>query len=334
MKILVTGGAGYIGSHTILALIEKGYTDIVSADSFINSDLIEYAKIEKISGIKIVNMPTDLSKVDECKSLFAKHRFDAVIHFAALKSVPESVEMPTLYYRNNLNALLNVMDCMKEQDCNHLIFSSSCSVYGNPPSLPVSENTPFGIPESPYAHTKQIGEEMILAFSKANPAFKAISLRYFNPAGAHESGLIGEVKTKRPNNLVPIIAQQAIGIRDSFQVFGSDYNTPDGTCIRDYVHVSDIADAHVLALAYLTKLNSGMEVFNLGSGKGASTLEVVHCFERENNIKLNYSIVERRAGDIERIYADYQKANKILNWKPKRGLKEIVRSAWKWQQNA
>ncbi len=334
MKILVTGGAGYIGSHTIIELVNRGYTNLVSADNYLNSSVEEYEKLASILGLHIQHAEVDLASKVATIDFFKKEQFDGVIHFAALKSVPESVEMPTFYYENNLNALLNVLDAMKEFGVKKLIFSSSCAVYGNPEILPVTENTPFGIAESPYAHTKQIGEHIISSFCAVNPEIKALALRYFNPAGAHESGKIGEVKTKRPNNLVPIIAQNAIGMRESFTVFGEDYDTPDGSCIRDYIHVSDIAEAHVLAFEYLDQMDSNFDVLNLGSGEGSTTLEVVHAFEAIDDVKLNYTVGPRRDGDVAIIYANNEKARKTLNWSPKKGLKEIVETAWAWQKNA
>lgn len=334
MKVLVTGGAGYIGSHTIIELYSKGYTEIVSVDNYLNSSEAEYDKLAKIVGTTISFEEVDLSIEADCLELFKKCNFNAVIHFAALKSVPESVSMPNVYYQNNLNSLLNVLNSMKETGVNKIIFSSSCSVYGNPDELPVTETTPFGNAESPYAHTKQIGEDILKSFCAVNPEIKSLALRYFNPAGAHKSGFIGEVKTKRPNNLVPIIAQNAIGMRESFTVFGSDFNTKDGSCIRDYIHVSDIAEAHVLGMEYLNKMESNFDVFNLGSGKGSTTLEVVHAFENLEGVKLNYTIGPKRAGDVESIYANNEKAKSLLKWNPKHSLQEIVSTAWNWQQNA
>lgn len=334
MKVLVTGGAGYIGSHTIIELFNRGYKQIVSVDNYLNSTSAEYDKLERIIGSKITFEEVDLAEEDDCLKLFEKYKFDSVIHFAALKSVPESVEMPGTYYKNNLNSLLNVLNSMEKTGAKKIIFSSSCSVYGNPEVLPVTEQTPFGKAESPYAHTKQIGEDILSSYLKANPQIKAIALRYFNPAGAHKSGLIGEVKTKRPNNLVPIIAQNAIGMRKSFTVFGSDFNTKDGSCIRDYIHVSDIAEAHVLGMEYLDRMENNYDVFNLGTGKGSTTLEVVHAFEKLEGVKLNYSIGPRRAGDVEIIYANNEKAQKLLGWNPSHTIKDIVFTAWKWQQNA
>lgn len=334
MKILVTGGSGYIGTHTIICLNELGFKEIHSVDNYLNSTEQEYEKIAAITGVKIPYTELDLSDRSATFSFFSNHHFDAVIHFAALKSVPESVDYPTLYYQNNLNGLINVLDAMTQEGIQRLIFSSSCSVYGNPNQLPVTELTPFGKAESPYAHTKQIGETIIENHCRIHGDFKALSLRYFNPAGAHISGLIGEVVTKRPNNLVPIIAQQAIGIRDSFTVFGSDYETRDGTCIRDYIHVSDISEAHVLGLDYLNKMEGNYDVLNLGNGNGYTTLEVVNAFSKLEGVALNYSIGDRRAGDVESIFANNSKAKNLLKWEPKHNLQSIVETAWQWQKNA
>lgn len=333
MNILVTGGAGYIGSHTILELIELGYKSIVSADCFLNSSEQTFQRIRKIAGIEIKNVAIDLTQKEAVNQLFTEHSFDAVIHFAALKSVPESVEKPNFYYRNNLNSLINVLDAMLENKVNKLIFSSSCSVYGNPSTLPVTEAEPFGEAESPYAHTKQIGEDIIKNFCKVNPEFKSVSLRYFNPAGAHPSALIGEESSERPNNLVPIITQTAAGLREKMMVFGDDYNTPDGSCIRDYIHVMDIANAHVKAIEYLQAIEDNYTVINLGTGKGSTVLELINAFEKVSETKLNYEIGGRRAGDVETIYANNFKAKEALNWEANSSLEEILRSAWEWQKS-
>ena len=276
----------------------------------------------------------NLTDIEKVKEIFETNNIEGIIHFAALKSVPESVEKPLEYYYNNLNSLINLLNCCKYYGVNKFIFSSSCSVYGNPNKLPVTEETPFGNAESPYAYTKQIGENILKDFCISNPSFKALSLRYFNPAGADKSGQLGEIKTIRPNSLIPILAQQAIGIRESFEVFGTDYDTADGSCIRDYIHVSDIAEAHVIAFEYLEIIKSNYDVFNLGSGKGNTTLEVVRIFEKENEIKLSFTLSGRRDGDVESIYANNEKAKRLLNWTPKLQLKDIVKSAWKWQLNA
>lgn len=333
MTVLVTGGAGYIGSHTIIELIQKGYTNIISVDNYSNSEESTYKRIESITNYKIRYYSIDLTNKIDCERLFEENEIDAVIHFAAYKSVPESVENPLSYYRNNLNSLINIIDCCNKYHCNQLIFSSSCSVYGNSKELPVTETTPLGIAESPYAETKFIGERIIRDAVKANSEMKAVILRYFNPVGAHISGKLGEPASERPNNLVPFITQTAAGLKEKLKVFGGDYNTPDGTCIRDYIHVSDIADAHILALEYLTKTNNNIEVFNLGTGKGVTVLEVIKSFEFVNNLNLNYEVVERRKGDVEAVYANNDKAVKLLGWKPKHSLSEMMESAWKWQQN-
>jgi len=333
-KILVTGGAGYIGSHTIVELADAGFEDIFSIDNYINSDPSNYDKLDKLIKISPSIHEIDLTNRNVVCDFFENNKVDAVIHFAALKSVPESVEEPTKYYYNNLNSLLNVLDAMQSNGVNQFIFSSSCSVYGNPKKLPVTENFPFGDAESPYANTKQMGEEIIQAFTKAHKNFKAISLRYFNPVGAHSSGLIGEGFSKRPNNLVPIITQAAAGLREKVVVFGNDYNTRDGSCIRDYIHVCDIANAHVKAVQLLEddNLQSNYQVINLGSGIGTSVLEMLNEFEKTNKIKVPFEIGARREGDVESIYANNDFAKKTLNWNAKFDLSEMLASAWKWQQ--
>lgn len=332
--ILVSGGAGYIGSATIIALSEMGYHQILSVDNFMNSRKDTYDRLDSLIDIDLKTEEVDLAKREKCLELFNKFSIQGIIHFAALKSVPESVEKPSLYYRNNLNSLINLLEAAEKHGIHRFIFSSSCTVYGNPDQLPVTEQSRLARAESPYGLTKQLGEQLIENFCAINPDFKAISLRYFNPAGAHESGLIGEVITGRPGSLVPILAQQAAGLRDKVTVFGDDYQTFDGSCIRDYVHVSDIAEAHVLAFDHLANMNHNYDVFNLGSGEGNSTLEVVKTFEEVNGVKLNYEIGPRRSGDVEQIYASCDKAQKLLSWQAKRTLKDIVSSAWKWQQNS
>lgn len=330
--ILVSGGAGYIGSNTIIALHELGYENILSVDNYLNSNQDNYERLEKVIGKKPSYEECDLADLEATTELFKKYKIEGIIHFAALKSVPESVENPTLYYRNNMDSLFNLLKMAEQYGVDKFIFSSSCTVYGSPKDLPVTEDSPFETAESPYGLSKQMGEMTLENYCKVNAKFKAISLRYFNPAGAHKSGLIGEIKTDRPSSLVPILAQQASGVREKITVFGSDYNTRDGSCIRDYVHVSDIAEAHVLAFNYLDKMKENYDVFNLGSGEGNTTLEVVHAFEQSNALNLNYEIGERRTGDVEKIYASNQKAKEILKWTPKRDLNEIVSSAWKWQK--
>jgi len=333
--ILVTGGAGYIGSHTIVSLI--GLTDyhIISADNYSNSSAGTYDRIEQITGKRIAFVEADLADRKDVERIFAQFpEITGVIHFAAFKSVPESVKHPEMYFRNNLDSLKNVIETGKKHNLKNIIFSSSCSVYGNISRLPVSESTPFGKPESPYAETKIQGENFLRDTIQASAGLKGISLRYFNPVGAHETGLLGELPNQRPNNLVPVITQCAIGKISSMDVFGTDYPTRDGTCIRDYIHVCDIAEAHVLALNKLIHETSGpkYDVFNLGTGSGITVLEAIHAFEKVSGQKLRYNLVGRRAGDVEAIYSDSTKAKNGLHWEAKRSLEEMMASAWKWEQ--
>jgi UDP-glucose 4-epimerase len=331
-KILVTGGCGYIGSHTIIEIIKSGY-DVISIDNNINSSLKTIDRIEKVTGKRVTNYNIDLCNQNDILDVF-KSNLDicGVIHFAALKSVPESVKEPIRYYQNNIQSLLNLIQACEIFKVNNFIFSSSCSVYGDVKSLPVNENTPLSIPVSPYAHTKLIGEEMINHISKTS-GINFIILRYFNPVGADLSGLIGEDPINLPTSLVPIITQTAKGIRNEMFVYGDDYDTRDGTCIRDYIHVSDIADAHIKSFEF-NKTNTGVEIFNLGSGNGVSVLEAIKSFEEVSGVKVNYKIVDRRIGDVVEIYSDSSKAKNILGWEPKRSLNEMMLSAWKWQLNS
>ena len=334
-KILVTGGAGYIGSHTAVELLETGYSVLV-ADNFSNSEPFILDRIKSISGKDFVFEQVDLSKQEEVKALFDKHPdVDGVIHFAASKAVGESVENPLLYYRNNLGSLVYMLESMLEKGIHSFVFSSSCTVYGQPDKLPVDEQAPIQKAESPYGNTKQICEEILSDTVNASPELKAIALRYFNPIGAHDSGLIGELPRGIPANLVPFVTQTAIGLREELKVFGDDYNTPDGSCIRDYIHVVDLAKAHVVAVDRLVNGNNkkGFEWFNLGTGNGASVLEIVKTFQEVTGEKVNYSVAPRRAGDIEQIWADTQFANDELGWKTERSLGEALSSAWKWEQN-
>ncbi|MBK9282893.1 MAG: UDP-glucose 4-epimerase GalE [Sphingobacteriaceae bacterium] len=333
--IIVTGGAGYIGSHTIIELLKNPSINIISIDNYCNSNAENYQRIEKITSKKIQYLDVDLcDKTRLFKTLNEVGNIQGIIHFAALKAVPESVSNPLLYYNNNLNSLLNLLAYCTEYNIENFIFSSSCSIYGNADQLPVTENTPIKKSESPYAHTKQIGEEMIQYVCRAYPHLNCVLLRYFNPVGAHMSGLIGELPIKPPNNLVPIITQTASG-KNKLTVFGTDYNTRDGSCIRDYIHVSDIAAAHVNALFYLLdkKYSENISIFNLGTGNGVSVLEAIGSFEKVSGIKLNYTIGNRREGDVIAIYADNAKAINELQWKPKYNLDDMMLSAWKWQQN-
>lgn len=333
-KILVTGGTGYIGSHTIVDLLQHEF-EVVSVDNFLNSTDASLAGIEQITGKKVKNYPIDLSDLKATRQIFVEHPdINGVIHFAALKLVGESVEQPLRYFRNNLNSLLNIIHCMEEFKIPNLIFSSSCSVYGNAKELPVKEDTPLQEAESPYARTKQMGEQICADVARIAPSLNFILLRYFNPAGAHQSGLIGEAPSNRPSNLVPVITETAIGKRDSMMVFGSDYDTRDGSCVRDYIHVMDLANAHTKALQYLlTKKNQeNLEIFNLGIGEGVTVLEAIKAFEAVSGQSLNYEIGPRRPGDVIAVYADPGKAQSVLGWQPQRGIQDIMRTAWVWQQ--
>ena len=333
-KIIVTGGAGYIGSHTIIELIENTEFEIISIDNFSNSSEVTFERIEAITGTKIHNYNIDLCNKDEFYSILENEKnVVGIIHFAAFKSVPESVENPYKYYHNNTESLLNVVEGCLKFGINNLIFSSSCSVYGNITQLPVNETTPFNKAESPYAYTKQIGESILNDYAKTFPQLKTISLRYFNPVGAHISGLIGEFPINPPTSLVPVITQTAIGKIKKMTVHGEDYSTRDGSCIRDYIHVSDIASAHVIALNYLLKEKNRTtnSIFNLGSGEGVSVKEAIEVFERISGQKLNFSIGPRRDGDVEAIFSDTTKSTNDLEWVIKFNLEEMMNSAWKWE---
>lgn len=334
MKILITGGAGYIGSHTITEIFKNTNWEIISIDNYSTSTEATYQRIKNITGKQVRYYNIDLKDYASTYKVFEENKdIKGVIHFAAHKWVGDSVENPLKYYSNNLNSLINILKCQKEFEIPYLIFSSSCSVYGNIKSIPVTEDTPLPKAESPYAETKQISEKIIEDFLKTTEIQKAFALRYFNPVGADMSGLNGEIQ-EQPNNLIPYVTQTAIGKNDCLNVYGNDYNTKDGTCVRDYIHVSDIADAHIKALQkliedkHLPKYN----VVNLGTGKGISVLEIINSFEKVNNLQLNYKFIERRDGDVEAIYADNTKAKKVLGWEPKLSLKDMMLSAWKWEQ--
>ncbi len=336
MKILITGGAGYIGSHTIIEILENTDWEVISADNYANSSEATYKRIQDITSKQFQYYNVDLKDVEATKKVFEAHpNISGIIHFAAFKTVPESVANPLTYYDNNVNSLINILSCQKEFNIPNLIFSSSCSVYGNVNELPVTEETLMEKAESPYAYTKQIGERIVDDFIMANNNYKAISLRYFNPVGAHQSGLNGELPLTTPNNLVPYITQTAIGKLQQLTIFGGDYPTADGTCIRDYIHVSDIASAHLLALQKLIKDKDfqNHSIINLGTGKGVSVLEVVKAFEKVSGKKLNYVIGKRREGDVQAIYANNQKAQQLLDWKPIYNIEDMMLSAWKWEQN-
>ena len=334
-KILVTGGAGYIGSHTVVELIESNY-DPVIIDNMSNASPEVIDAIEAITGTRPMLEVFDLQDKYRLEDFFECHGdLAAVVHFAAFKAVGESVEKPEKYYRNNLVSLLNLLECMHRFKVPSLVFSSSCTVYGQPEDLPVKESSPIQNANSPYGNTKQISEEIIRDSIAAHQDIAGIALRYFNPVGAHPSGQIGELPRGVPNNLLPFITQTGLGLRESLKVFGGDYNTPDGSCIRDYLHVVDLAKAHVIAIQRLldNKNLAPFEVFNLGTGKGVSVLEMVHMFEKVSGTKLPYQVVGRRAGDIEQIWADPQRANEELGWKAEISLEEMVASAWQWEQN-
>ena len=333
-KILVTGGTGYIGSHTIVDLIDNGF-EVVSIDNLTNSNDDVLEGVEKITGVKVKNYQIDLVDLASLLQVFRDHPdCSGIIHFAAFKLVGESVEKPLAYFRNNLLGLINLLTCMETFGVPNLIFSSSCSVYGNAEELPVTETTPFQEAESPYARTKQMGEQIIRDFASVHPENNAVLLRYFNPAGAHESALIGEAPSNPASNLVPVITETAIGKRKSMTVFGADYDTRDGSCIRDYIHVMDLANAHTKAMQYLLnkKNETNCEVFNLGIGEGVSVLEAIHAFERVSDKKLKYEIGPRRPGDVIAIYADKKRSEQKLGWKPQRDIDAIMKTAWAWEQ--
>lgn len=330
-KILVTGGLGYIGSHTVVELQEAGY-EVVVIDNLDNSSLEIKNRIEKISGCTLEVIVSDINDEDVLNEVFETYRFDGVIHFAAYKAVGESVENPIKYYRNNIGGLIQILAAMQKHEVSNLIFSSSCTVYGVAKELPVTENTPIQLAESPYGTTKIMGEELIQDFIQYQ-SIKAVLLRYFNPVGAHPSALIGELPNGVPSNLVPYITQTAAGIREQLTVHGNDYNTEDGSCIRDYIHVVDLAKAHVKALAYAETMKDKVEVFNVGTGNGTSVLEIIRAFEQQCNLKLNYRIGPRREGDVEQIFADTTKIKKALKWEADYGIEEMMYHAWMWQKN-
>ena len=335
--ILITGGAGYIGSHTVVELLKNPEYDVIIIDNFSNSNP------------EIINRLYDLVKRpikiyhrdcrDQMDDILSEHKVDSIIHFAAYKAVGESVENPIQYYDNNINSLLNMLDTAKHFGIKNFVFSSSCALYGNLKELPATEKSPLSEPESPYAYTKLMGERILQDFSKANPDIKIIALRYFNPVGAHESGLIGESPLNKPNNILPVICN-SVDTGEEMMVFGGDYDTRDGSCIRDYVHVSDIANAHVLSVEYLfSDKSKSYDVYNLGLGtgnrfenQGLTVLEVIKSFEEVNGVKVNYKVDERREGDIVEIYSNSTKAREI-GWSPKRTVEDMVSSAWRWYKN-
>jgi UDP-glucose 4-epimerase len=332
MNILVTGGAGFIGSHTVVALSEAGFTPII-VDNFSNSEISVLTGLEKILGKKVRCHTIDCNDAAALREVMLSEKIDGVIHFAAFKAVGESMGAPLAYYRNNLGSLVTLLEVMLETSVNHLIFSSSCTVYGETETLPVTEATAVKPAASVYGNTKRVGEEILYDVAKAHP-LKIIALRYFNPIGAHPSGLIGELPLGIPSNLVPFVTQTAIGLRESLTVFGNDYPTKDGTCVRDYIHVMDLADAHVAALQHLlvTEKPSLYDVFNVGTGAGNSVLELIQTFEDVSGSTLRYQIGARRPGDVTAIWGDVHKANNVLGWKARRTLREGLADAWRWQQ--
>ncbi len=330
-KILLTGGAGYIGAHTAVELIQQGF-DVVLIDDFSKSDNSLLNGIEKITGKRINFVEGDCKDTKFLDQLFGKEKFESVIHFAAYKSVGESVHEPLSYYNNNLNSMTALLGAMQKFSVNEFIFSSSCTVYGQPDIIPVDESALFKKAESPYGATKQMCERILEDVTATNKNLKAISLRYFNPIGAHPSASIGEVPIGVPNNLVPYVTQTAIGLREKLVVFGDDYQTPDGSCVRDYIHVVDLAQAHVVAVEKINLMQSNNEAFNLGTGEGVTVLGLVKKFIEVTGVKLNYQIGSRRAGDVEKTYANPAKAKKLLGWQTKLSLEESLRDAWRWEQ--
>lgn len=332
--VLVSGGAGYIGSHTTVALIEAGY-DVVVIDNLSNSDLGAVEGVRKITGVDVPFEQVDCCDKEVLRAIFKKYPFNSVIHFAAYKAVGESVEQPLKYYSNNLGSFLNILELMQEEGRSNVLFSSSATVYGEPDELPVTEASPRKPATSPYGNTKQMCEDILRDTVAAGVGVKGIALRYFNPMGAHPSALIGELPRGVPNNLVPFITQTAAGVRECLSIFGNDYNTPDGTCIRDYIDVVDLAAAHVAAIGRLVegRNKKDYEVFNVGTGRGVSVMELVEAFERVNGLKLNYRIVGRRSGDVESVWAETSLANNELGWKAVRTLDETLAAAWAWEKH-
>lgn len=329
-KVLLAGGAGYIGSHTAIELMEAGY-DVVSADCHYNSKPEVFNRMEKITGVRIKNYKIDVCDEIALEQVFEQENIDAVIHFAGCKAVGESVAKPMMYYENNLNSTIVLVRVMQKYGCSNMIFSSSATVYGVPETVPLVEIMPTGPCTNPYGWTKLMNEQMLMDFAVADKSLSVVLLRYFNPVGAHKSGLIGEDPAGIPNNLMPFISQVAVGKREHLNVFGDDYDTPDGTGVRDYIHVVDLAKAHVKAVEYAFN-HKGTEVFNIGTGVGYSVLDMVKAFEMSNDLKIPYVITERRPGDIDSCYADSSKAEKILGWKAEKTLEDMCHDSWNWQK--
>lgn len=333
-RILVTGGTGYIGSHTVVELQQAGY-EVVIIDNLSNSSADVVDNIEKISGVRPAFVKLDCLDFDGLKAVFEEYKgIKAIIHFAASKAVGESVQKPLLYYRNNLVSLINLLELMPQYGVEGIVFSSSCTVYGQPDILPVTEEAPIKKAESPYGNTKQINEEIVRDTVASGAPINAILLRYFNPIGAHPTALLGELPNGVPQNLIPYLTQTAIGIREKLSVFGDDYDTPDGSCIRDFINVVDLAKAHVVAISRILekKQDEQVEVFNIGTGRGLSVLELINAFEKATGVRLNYQIVGRRAGDIEKVWANPERANKVLGWKAESTIEDTLLSAWNWQK--
>ena len=334
MKVLVTGASGYIGSHTVIDLLRHGH-EVIGLDNFINSTPRVYERIKEIAGRPCIHYPADLRDRSSLGRIFERHGdLDAIMHFAALKSVDESVAQPDLYYENNVSGLVNLIHFQKKHLVPRMIFSSSCTVYGNAADLPVTETTPWKQPESPYGLTKQLGEMILQDFTRHDGHISCVSLRYFNPAGAHPGGRLGEAAIREVRNLIPLIMETGAGRRPSLNVYGNDYPTRDGTNVRDYIHIMDLARAHTLAMDYLGRLKSGTyEVFNLGTGQGVTILEAIEAFNRVTGHKLPVKMAARRPGDVVAIYADYKKAKNLLGWQPAYTLDDIMAHAWAWEKN-
>ncbi len=330
-KILLAGGAGYIGSHTAVELLNSGY-EVIIADNYSNSCPEAVRRVEEITGKSIKTYEVDIRDRQKLENVFTENQIDAVIHFAGLKAVGESVEKPVLYYRNNIDTTLSLLECMEKFNVNNIIFSSSATVYGEENPVPYTEDMKRGTCTNPYGWTKVMMEQILEDTAKANENISVVLLRYFNPIGAHESGRIGEDPKDIPNNLMPFVSQVAVGKREKLTIFGRDYNTPDGTCTRDYIHVVDLAKGHVKAVEYIFS-HKGTEIFNLGTGTPYSVTEIVETFEKVNNIKVNYVYGDRRAGDLPECYANADKALKILGWKTEKTLADMCRDSWNWQKN-
>lgn len=332
MAILVTGGAGYIGSHTCIELLNAGY-EVVVVDNLCNSCRESLNRVEEITGKNVTFYEVDLLDEPALDRVFQKEKVESVIHFAGLKAVGESVYKPLEYYHNNITGTLILCDVMRKHGVKNIVFSSSATVYGDPAFVPITEECPMGLITNPYGRTKGMLEQILTDLHTADPEWKVMLLRYFNPIGAHESGRIGENPKGIPNNLLPYITQVAVGKLVCLGVFGNDYDTPDGTCVRDYIHVVDLADGHVKAVKKLEKNQGGVWIYNLGTGSGYSVLDVIHAFEEANDLKINYVFKERRPGDIPACYADPAKAREELGWSAKRGIKEMCQDSWRWQKN-